>query len=259
MYNTNDMAKIISIVNQKGGTGKTTTAVNLSAALAELGKRILIIDFDPQGNATSGLGFKLSENKGIYEVISGSAKIIDVIKSTSQKNLFLIPSSISLAGANIELVNIDDRESQLKKTIEPLRSQFDYIFIDCPPSLGLLTINALVACEDILVPVQCEYYALEGLSQLLKTINLVWKNFQPNLHVMGVILTMHHRRMRLSQEVIWNVRKNFPYRVFETVIPRNVKLAEAPSHGESILQYAPSSCGASAYRQLAKEILKFEN
>jgi chromosome partitioning protein len=252
------MSKIISIVNQKGGTGKTTTAVNLGAALSELGKKVLLIDFDPQANTTSGFGFSKNTKYGIYEAMAGKIEIQRTICKTSQANLFLIPATPSLAGANIELVNVPERESQLKNTVLPMKKSFDYIFIDCPPSLGMLTINALCACEDILVPVQCEYYALEGLSALLQTINLVWKNFQPNLHVMGVILTMHHRRTRLSQEVIWNVRKNFPYRVFETVIPRNVKLAEAPSHGESILQYAPDSDGAYAYRQLAKEILRFE-
>ncbi|MEW6408034.1 MAG: ParA family protein [Patescibacteria group bacterium] len=253
------MSKIISIVNQKGGTGKTTTAVNLAAALAELEKKILLVDFDPQANTTSGFGFSKNTEFGIYESMAGKIEIQRTICKTSQAGLFLIPSTPSLTGANIELVNMLEREFQLKGAIEPIKDKFDYIFIDCPPSLGLLTINALCACEDILVPVQCEYYALEGLSALLQTINLVWKNFQPNLHVMGVILTMHHRRTRLSQEVIWNVRKNFPYRVFETVIPRNVKLAEAPSHGKSVLQYATQSDGAFAYRQLAKEILKFEN
>lgn len=251
------MSKIISIVNQKGGTGKTTTTINLGAALAEAGKKVLVIDFDPQGNATTGLGLS-REKEGIYEVMAGKLEIQKSISSTSKKNFFLIPSSSSLTGANIELVNLENREFQLKKAIEPIKKNYDYIFIDCPPSLDLLTINALCACEDVLVPVQCEYYSLEGLSSLLSTINLVWKNFQPNLHVLGVILTMHARRIKLSQEVIWNVRKNFPYRVFETVIPRNVKLAEAPSHGKSVLEYAPQSDGAFAYTQLAKEILKFE-
>lgn len=250
------MLKTIAIVNQKGGTGKTTTAINLSAALAELNKKILLIDFDPQANTTTGLGFP-KDALGVYEVLSGKLKVFEVIKNVRRKNFYLIPSSPSLAGATVELINVEEREYQLKKIITPIENDFDYIFIDCPPSLGILTINALCACEDVLVPVQCEYYALEGLSDLLQTINLVWRNFQPNLHVLGVVLTMHTRRTRLSQEVIWNVRKNFPYRVFETVIPRNVKLAEAPSHGKSIFEYAPESEGAYAYRQLAKEILKF--
>jgi len=248
---------VVSIVNQKGGTGKTTTVVNLGAALAEGGKKILIIDFDPQANATSGLGVPRDKEKNIYNAMAEKIDIKKTIFPTSQKNLWLIPTINELAGANIELVNMSERERVLRKTIEPIRRDYDYILIDCPPSLGLLTINALVACEDIIVPVQCEYYALEGLSQLLETINLVWKTFQPSLHVMGVLLTMHARRVRLSQEVIWSVRKNFPYRVFETVVPRNIKLAEAPSHGKSVLQYANSSDGAFAYRQLAKEIIKF--
>lgn len=252
------MAKVISLVNQKGGTGKTTTAINLGAALAEIGRTVLLVDFDPQGNATSGLGIKITQEKGIYEVLTEEIFPQEVIQKTSITNLDIIPSTQSLAGANIELVDLERREFRLKESLDLIKNRYDYIFIDCPPSLGLLTINGLVASDDVLVPVQCEYYALEGLSQLLKIINLVWKNLQPELHILGVLLTMHHRRVRLSKEVIWEVRKNFPYRVFETVIPRNIKLAEAPSHGLSILQYDPNSSGAFAYRQLAREIIKFE-
>lgn len=253
------MSKIISIVNQKGGTGKTTTAINLSAALAEYGKKVLLIDLDPQGNATSGLGIKvISKEKGVYEVLCNKINASCAIKRTYIRNFDILPSTQSLAGATVEFVNLESREFLLQRALTHVTKKYNYIFIDCPPSLGILTINGLVACQDVLVPVQCEYYALEGLSQLLSTINLVWKNLQPDLYVLGVVLTMHHRRIRLSREVVSEIKKHFPYRVFNTIIPRNISLAEAPSFGRSILQYAPKSPGAEAYRNLAKEILNFE-
>jgi len=253
------MAKIISIVNQKGGTGKTTTAINLGAALAILGRKVLLVDFDPQGNATSGLGVKLKENEyGVYEVLAQGKSIFGALKKTSHKNLDVLPSTESLAGATVEFINLENREFLLQDALKLIENQYDYVLIDCPPSLDILTINGLCASRDVLVPVQCEYYALEGLTQLLKTINLVWKNMQPELHILGVVLTMHHSRIKLSNEVIFEVRKNFPYRVFKTVIPRNVRLAEAPSFGKSIFDYEKGSSGAKAYFALAQEIISFE-
>ncbi len=253
------MNRIVSVVNQKGGTGKTTTTVNLSASLARLGKKVLIVDFDPQGNATSGIGVKLGENDyGIYEVLCDQKTPAEVIKHTYIDNLDIMPATESLAGANIEFVNTESREFLLEKKINLIKDKYDYIFIDCPPSLGIITINGIVASRDILVPVQCEYYSLEGLGQLLNTVNMIWKNLQPDLHVLGVVLTMHHARLRLAKEVVNEVRKNFPYRVFKTSIPRNISLAEAPSFGKSIIDYAASSTGAKAYNDLAKEIVSFE-
>lgn len=252
------MARIISIVNQKGGTGKTTTAVNLSTALAKLGKKVLIVDFDPQGNATSGIGVKIGEqDHGIYEVLCDQKSVEEVIRETYIKNLHVLPATESLAGANIEFVNANEREFLLEKKLNLIRDKYDYIFIDCPPSLGIITINGIVASRDVLVPVQCEYYSLEGLGQLLNTINMIWKNIQPELHVLGVVLTMHHPRIRLVNEVVAEVRKNFPYRVFKTVIPRNIKLAEAPSFGKSVIDYSKKSSGSLAYMNLAKEIASF--
>lgn len=253
------MPNIISIVNQKGGTGKTTTTINFAAALAELGKKVLIVDFDPQGNASSGVGVLVNEEtKGIYEVLTDKADIQDVILESVVKNLFVLPTNQSLAGATIELVDMEDREYRLKKVLEKL-VDFDFVLIDCPPSLGLLTINSLVASNYVLIPVQCEYYALEGLGQLLKTIQLIKDNLQPNLEILGVLLTMHDRRIKLSEEVVSEVRTKFPFRVFESIIPRNVRLAEAPSFGKSILQYASWSKGARAYRSLGKEALDVIN
>ena len=249
------MSQIIALANQKGGTGKTTTAVNLLSALAELGKRVLLIDFDPQGNATSGLG--INPDKGIYEALSGRASVLEVIKKTQQAKFDLIPSTTNLAGANVELVDEEEREFRLKKILENIRENYDYILIDCPPSLGLLTINGLVAADKVLIPVQCEYYALEGLGQLLGTINLVKQNLQPNLEILGALLTMHDKRTKLSKDVILEMRTRFPYKVFDTVIPRNIRLAEAPSFGKSVLKYSSWSDGARAYRNLAREIIKF--
>ncbi len=248
--------QVISIVNQKGGTGKTTTAVNFSAVLAEAGKKVLLIDFDPQGNASSGVGVKNGEkSKGVYEALTGERDVKDVIKKSYVKNLFVLPTNQSLAGAGIELVNFEDREFRLKNVLEALEDDFDFVLIDCPPSLGLLTINSLVASGFVLIPVQCEYYALEGLGQLLKTIELVKENLQPSLEILGVLLTMHDKRIKLSSEVVQEVQNKFPYRVFESIIPRNVRLAEAPSFGKSVLQYASWSKGARAYRRLGEEVL----
>lgn len=253
------MSNIISIVNQKGGTGKTTTTVNFAAVLAELGKKVLIVDFDPQGNASSGVGIAVNEKtRGIYDVLTDKAEIKEVIQETIVKNLFVLPASQALAGATVELVDVDDREFRLKNALEKL-DFFDYILIDCPPSLGLLTINSLVASNYVLIPVQCEYYALEGLGQLLKTIQLIRDNLQPNLEILGVLLTMHDRRIKLSEEVVTEVKTKFPFRVFNSIIPRNVRLAEAPSFGKSVLQYASWSKGARAYRQFGKEVIDVFN
>lgn len=251
------MAKIISIVNQKGGTGKTTTAINLGAAIAELGKFVLIVDFDPQGNATSGLGVKLDEgNRGVYDVIAGKRSATEVTRGTSIEGLNLLPSGQDLSGASVELVDMENREYKLREALLEIRNDYDIILIDCPPSLGLLTLNSLVASDEVLIPVQCEYYALEGLGQLLNTINLVKTNLQPDLEVIGALLTMHHKRIKLSAEVVEQVRRHFPYYVFDTIIPRNVDLAEAPSYGAPIVKYAKRSPGSKAYKKLAIELLK---
>lgn len=255
------MARVISIVNQKGGTGKTTTAINLGAALADLGKFILLIDFDPQGNASSGLGVKVNidENRGIYDVLIKEKSPTEVTYSTSIPGLNVLPAGQDLSGANIELVGAENREYKLKEALLEIRNDYDYILIDCPPSLGLLTLNSLVASDEVLIPVQCEYYALEGLGQLLNTIELVKNNLQPDLKVLGALLTMHHKRIKLSTEVVEQVKEHFPYKVFNTVIPRNVDLAEAPSYGTPIIKHAKRSSGSKAYRKLAVEFLKAYN
>lgn len=243
---------IISIVNQKGGTGKTTTLMNLSAYLAHFGKKVLVIDLDPQANATSGFG--LEKNKGIYEILSEKISLEEGIKK-ARENLWVIPSNENLAGVNVEIVNLPDKEFILKNLLEKLPNQYDFIFLDTPPSLGLLTINSLTTADNLIIPVQSEYYALEGLGQLLNTINLVQENLQPNLRILGAVITMYDERSRLSKEVWEELYKNFPYRIFRTIIPRNVRLAEAPSFGKTILEYAPNSKGARAYYRLAKEFL----
>jgi len=251
------MAKIISIVNQKGGTGKTTTAVNLGAALAEFGKFVLIVDFDPQGNASSGLGVKLGENdRGAYDALVGVKPAIEVIKGTSVEGLSIMPSGQDLSGANIELVDEENREFKLRDALLEIRNDYDIILIDCPPSLGLLTLNSLVASDNVIIPVQCEYYALEGLGQLLQTIDLIKSGLQPDLEVLGALLTMYQKRVKLSGEVVEQVKEHFPHKVFETVIPRNIDLAEAPSYGVPIFDYAKRSQGSKAYRKLAVELLK---
>lgn len=250
------MAKVIAICNAKGGVGKTTTAVNLSSYLAALGKKILLIDFDPQANASSGLGHppKL-ENDGIYHGIFGYATIENLIKNTTIFNHHLIPANQHLAGALIELVDLQDREFYLRKFINRLRHQYDYVFIDLPPSLSLLTINGLVAADEVLIPIQCEYYSLEGLSQLLETINLINQNLGQRIKVAGGLLTMYDKREKLSNEVAKNVRRHFPHYVFATEIPRCVALAEAPSFGKPVILHEPNSSGAKAYERLAREII----
>ena len=250
------MGKVISIVNQKGGVGKTTTAMNLAAYLSHSGVSCLLIDFDPQANATSGCGLIPADiEKGVYEVLSGTVSPHEALTEAPPHSFRLLPSSMSLAGAAIELVGVEDREFQLKKTIAPLVSVFDYIIIDCPPSLGLLTLNAFVASDYVLVPVQAEYFALEGIGQLLETVQLVKDTLHPNLEILGVVLTMYDRRYRLSESILIELYKHFPKKIFRTVIPRNVRLAESPSHGKTILHYDPSSRGAKAYERFAKELL----
>lgn len=253
------MARIITIVNQKGGVGKTTTAINLAAYLAHFGKFVLLVDIDPQGNATSGLGIDYQHlAAGVYEALSGAKKFSEIIKPSNQPGYQIAPATNNLAGANIELVNVERREYRLADAILESRNDFDYILIDCPPSLGLLTINGIVAGEELLIPVQCEYYALEGLSQLLHTINLVRDNLKPEIKILGAILTMFDKRNKLSTAVMNEVYEYFPNKVFRSVIPRTVRLAEAPSYGQSILQYDPRGRGARAYERLTREILEQE-
>ena len=250
------MTRIISICNQKGGTGKTTTTVNLSAELASLGKKILVIDVDPQGNATSGLGVNKSElEKSVYDVLLGRSSVEEVIVRDAQPGLDVLPCNISLTGAEIELVGAISRESRLKSALSSVKDQYDFIFIDSPPSLGLLTLNSLCASESILIPIQCEFYALEGVSQLLNTLNLVRDGLNPNLKIEGVLLTMADFRTNLTTEVINEIRAYFKDKVYKTIIPRNIRLSEAPSHGKPISQYDHGSIGAVRYRELAKEVL----
>jgi len=253
------MGKIISIVNQKGGVGKTTTAVNLGAYLAYLGKQVLLVDIDPQANATSGLGVDHKNlEQGVYEAIIGLKSASEIIKRTIQDGFKIAPATLSLAGAGIELVGLEDREYRLGKMLELIKDEYDYIIIDGPPSLGLLTINSLVAADEVLIPIQSEYYALEGLGQLLETIGLVQSNLKPELGIMGAIITMFDKRNRLSGSVMNELYQYFPNRVFRTVIPRSVRLAEAPSFGRSILHYDPKSKGGKAYERLAREIMNLE-
>lgn len=254
------MAKIIGIVNQKGGVGKTTTAVNLGAYLAARGKYVLLIDLDPQANASSGLGIKAeAENApSLYNALMENAPISEAIKKTSVFGYDVIPSSSDLAGAAIELVSREDREFALYNLLHSIRGSYDYILIDSPPSLGLLTVNGLVATEHLLIPIQCEYYALEGLGQLMKTIDLIKTNITHSIDIMGVVLTMYDKRNLLSRQVEKEVRRNFPGKVFDTVIQRNVELAEAPSYGKPILLYKPKSIGAINYESLTKEIIALE-
>jgi len=254
------MGRIIAFANQKGGVGKTTTCVNLSAYLAAMGKKVLMVDLDPQGNATSGVGIdKAGEIKSIYNVISGEMLVEDVVKRTNIEGLDMIPSELNLAGAEIELVQMEFRENMLKNILNRLRNSYDYITIDCPPSLGLLTVNALTACDSVLIPIQCEFFALEGLSQLMNTIKLVKKHLNANIDVEGVVLTMKDARSNLINEVSNEIRKFFGKKVYDTAIPRNIRLAEAPSHGQTILTYDPRSKGAIAYLELAEEFLKRNN
>lgn len=253
------MAKIISVVNQKGGTGKTTTATNLAAFLAALGKYILLVDLDPQANATSGLSFEPeSLDKTLYHALIEETHPEEVIKKTNLFGYDLMPSHGDLAGAAIELVNLPEREFKLYNLLHRVRTNYDYIIIDCPPSLGLLTINGLTAADEIIVPVQCEYYALEGLGQLLKTVNLIQDNLGRDLRIKGALLTMHDKRNKLSRQVVKEIRLHFPGYVFEAIIPRCIGLAEAPSFGKTILQYDAGSSGGKAYKQLAEELIRLD-
>ncbi|WP_020059669.1 sporulation initiation inhibitor protein Soj [Bacillus sp. 123MFChir2] len=250
------MGKIIAIANQKGGVGKTTTSVNLGAGLAQVGKKVLLVDIDAQGNATTGVGIEKSDlNECIYNVLVEDMDVHVVIQRTATENLDVLPATIQLAGAEIELVPTISREVRLQRALQPIRDEYDYIIIDCPPSLGLLTINALTAADSVIIPVQCEYYALEGLSQLLNTVRLVQKHLNKNLAIQGVLLTMLDARTNLGLQVIDEVKKYFRDKVYRSIIPRNVRLSEAPSHGKPIMMYDAKSRGAEVYLDLAKEVI----
>ncbi len=248
--------RVLAVVNQKGGVGKSTTAVNLAAALGDLGERILLVDLDPQGNATSGFGLnKNQRDLCMYDALLGDTPIEAIIEPTQVENVFVAPATIQLAGAEIELVSAMSREGRLRVVLQPVLADFDFVIIDCPPSLGLLTINALTVANGLVVPVQCEYYALEGLSKLLDSVRLVKTHLNPTLDIFGAVMTMFDSRTRLSQQVVDEVRDFFEDRVFDTLIPRTVRIAEAPSHGKPVTVYDPSGRGADAYRRLAKEVL----
>lgn len=251
------MSKIISVVNQKGGVGKTTTSMNFAAALAELGFFVLLVDMDPQANATSGFGIAHRElESGIYEALARTKRLHDVVLNTPHEGLRILPATENLAGANVELVNVENREYKLSELLAEAQHAYDYIIIDCPPSLGLLTLNALVAADELLIPVQAEYYALEGLGQLLETIELIRDHLKPELSVLGAVITMFDKRTRLSEDVLNELYKYFPDTIFRSVIPRTVRLAEAPSFGQSIFHYDPKGKGARAYERLAREVLE---
>jgi chromosome partitioning protein len=253
------MSRVIAIANQKGGVGKTTTAINISACLADIGRKTLLIDTDAQANATSGLGVDPRQiSRSIYHVLMDGAVVSDVIIPTDLKLLSLLPANFDLMGAEVEMVSLIARENRLRSALKSIRDQYDYIIIDCPPSLGLLTLNTLTACDSILIPIQCEYYALEGLGQLLETITLVQENLNPDLEIEGVLLTMQDKRIKLSEQVISEVRHFFKGQVYKTAIPRNVRLSEAPSFGKPIILYDIRSSGAKAYKKLTKEILANE-
>ena len=249
------MGKIISVANQKGGVGKTTTTINLSTMLAKKGKKVLLIDADPQGNATSGVGAEKDVEFSTYDILVSDTEMEEAIEETIIKNLLVCPSNINLAGAEVELVSMMSREQRLKEKLDEIKDQFDYIFIDCPPSLGLITLNSFTASDSVLIPVQCEYFALEGIMQLLNTITQARKNLNPKLEIEGVVLTMLDSRTNLGLEVVENVRGFFRERVYDTIIPRLIRLTEAPSHGKPIANYDPTSRGTEAYINLAKEVI----
>lgn len=251
------MGRVIAVANQKGGVGKTTTAINLSACLAEKGQKVLAIDMDPQGNMTSGLGIDKDEvEKNIYDLMIGQAGVDEVLQKEAIENLDVIPTSIDLSAAEIELIGVDDKEFIIRNAVQPIKDDYDYIIIDCPPSLSMLTINAMTTADSVLVPIQCEFYALEGLSQLIYTIDLVKDRLNPNLKMDGVVFTMYDARTNLSLQVIENVRENLNQKIYNTIIPRSVRLAEAPSYGLPINIYDRKSTGAKAYRALAEEIIE---
>ncbi|KRN55681.1 SpoOJ regulator protein [Atopobium minutum] len=256
-YKEDEIAKVISIINQKGGVGKSTTAVNLSSALGELKRKVLVIDLDPQGNTTSGYGIDKEElETDIYDVLLNGDDVTKNIIQTIEPHVFVLPTTIQLAGAEIDLVNVKKREYVLKEIINSIKEEFDYVFIDCPPSLGLLTINAFVAADSLIIPIQCEYYALEGLSKLLESMEMVQSKLNPDLEVFGVLMTMYDSRTTLSNQVVEEVRAYFKNKVFKTVIPRSVKIAEAPSHGLPINKYSRLNKGCLAYSKLAKEVTR---
>ena len=251
--------KVIAIINQKGGVGKTTTAINLSACLAEKGQKVLAIDMDPQGNMTSGLGIDKDEvEKNIYDLMIGQAGVDEVLQKEAIENLDVIPTSIDLSAAEIELIGVDDKEFIIRNAVQPIKDDYDYIIIDCPPSLSMLTINAMTTADSVLVPIQCEYYALEGLSQLIHTVELVKERLNPVLEIEGVVFTMYDARTNLSLQVVENVKENLQQNIYKTIIPRNIRLAEAPSYGMPINLYDPKSTGASAYQRLADEVMNRE-
>lgn len=250
------MGRIISVANQKGGVGKTTTTVNLSAILAKKGKKVLLIDADPQGNATSGIGLEKDVELSTYDLLISDELAVKIIRKTEVNNLYICPSNMNLAGAEVQLVSMMSREQRLKEKLDEVKEKFDFIFIDCPPSLGLITLNSFTASDSVLIPVQCEYYALEGLGQLVNTIELVKKHLNKSLHVEGALLTMYDIRTNLSNQVVKEVKKYFGNRVYKTVIPRNVRVSEAPSYGLPITIYDPNSKGSRSYEKLGKEFLK---
>lgn len=253
------MGRVIAVANQKGGVGKTTTAINLSACLAEKGQKVLAIDMDPQGNMTSGLGIDKDEvEKNIYDLMIGQVGVEEVLQKEAIENLDIIPTSIDLSAAEIELIGVDDKEFIIRNAIAPIKDNYEYIIIDCPPSLSMLTINAMTTADSVLVPIQCEYYALEGLSQLIHTVELVKERLNPILEIEGVVFTMYDARTNLSLQVVENVKENLQQNIYKTIIPRNIRLAEAPSYGMPINLYDPKSTGASSYQRLADEVMNRE-